>query len=100
MPGGVLAAYRSRDGVITRLTNNGHCVRLNLAGKELKTFTFSANGCSSGIDGLPGGRILVAEGNAKVTELDAEGKTVWQADAAGIASAHCLQDHGSRGSVS
>ena len=87
VPGGVMAAFRSRDGVITRLTNNGQCVRLNLAGKELKTFTYAANGCSSGIDGLANGHVLIAEGNAKVTEMDSEGKVLWQADAPGIASA-------------
>jgi HEAT repeat protein len=87
-PAGVSAAYKARDGIITCLTNNAQCVRISREGKELKSFPINRSGFTSGIDVLPNGRVLIAEPNqGSVVEVDADGKTVWQAKTPGIASA-------------
>lgn len=84
----LLAAYRSPDGVITCLGNNGQCVRISSAGKELKMFPSGSISYSSGIDGTPSGRLLISRsGEGVVAEVDTEGKVHWQAPAAGLTTA-------------
>jgi HEAT repeat protein len=85
----VWAGYRSADGTVTCLTNRQQCVRLDAAGKELKSFPITANGgWTSGIDVTVRGHVLVSNQNFnKVHEYDADGKLVWEADAPGITTA-------------
>ncbi len=85
----LIAAYKSSNGVITCLTNDGRCLKMDAAGKEIKSFP-SGRGPSwtSGIDVLPNGNVLVSQTDRnKVVELNAEGKTVWEANAPGITTA-------------
>jgi HEAT repeat protein len=85
----LIAGYKSGNGVITCLTNDGRCLRLDASGKEIKSFP-SGRGPSwtSGIDVLPNGNVLVSQTDQnRVAELNAEGKTVWQANAPGITTA-------------
>jgi HEAT repeat protein len=86
---GLIAGYKSANGLITCLTNDGRCLRLDPSGKEVKSFP-SGRGPSwtSGIDVLPNGNVLVSQTDRnKVAELNSDGKTVWQADAPGITTA-------------
>jgi outer membrane protein assembly factor BamB len=77
--GDLTAAQRLRDGQIVCITQQGSCLRLDAAGKELKSFPCGQT-TMGGLDVLPNGRILIAQysGN-KVVEFDPDGKMVWQA---------------------
>ncbi|HWG41677.1 MAG TPA: HEAT repeat domain-containing protein [Gemmataceae bacterium] len=89
VPGGILAAYRSRKGVIFCLTNNGQCILLDAAGKQLKSFAVNHDGnCLGGLDLLPNDRILVPQGGRnKIVEFDSQGKTLSEVDAPGATMA-------------
>jgi HEAT repeat protein len=89
VPGGVLAAYRSRKGSIVCLTNNGQCLFLDTTGKQLKSFASGHDSnCLGGLDLLPNDHVLVAQpARNKVAEFDSEGRKVWEVDAAGATMA-------------
>ncbi len=81
VPGGVLAAYRSRKGHIVCLTQNGQCLFLDTAGKVHKSFaTGHDDTLWSGLDLLPNDHVLVPLGKGnKVVEFDGAGRKVWEA---------------------
>jgi HEAT repeat protein len=82
VPGGVLAAYRSRRGHIVCVTRTGQCSIMDASGKELKSFACGQSNSFGGLDVLPNDRILVMQGNrGKATEFDMEGKTILEVDA-------------------
>jgi hypothetical protein len=55
------------------------------SGKELKTINLGANGGWCGVEALPTGRYLIATmNNNQVREIDADGKTHWQATFPGV----------------
>jgi HEAT repeat protein/outer membrane protein assembly factor BamB len=85
----IWAAYRSADGSTTFFTNGGQCVRLDRAGKEVKSFPLGAGGnWTSGIDVTAQGRILSANHNTnRVEEFAPDGKKVWEAAFANITTA-------------
>jgi HEAT repeat protein len=91
IPNGVTAAGKAPNGNIVYLSSQGqvNCVRLDATGKELKNFPANRNsGWTSGIDVLANGNVLVSQPNRNmVTEYDAEGKMVWEANAPGITTA-------------
>jgi outer membrane protein assembly factor BamB len=75
----IMAAQKLRNGQIVMLTNGGMCVRLDAAGKEIKSFSVGNIQNYSALEALPNGRILVAQqANNKVVEYDAAGKQVWE----------------------
>jgi hypothetical protein len=77
----VLAARRLNEGAAF-VTYQGTYVRLDAAGKEAKTFRvpFNPNSGASGAEVCPGDRVIISVQNLnKVTEYDADGKTVWEA---------------------
>lgn len=76
-----LGAYKLDDGQVVYLTDKGDCVRLDAAGKVVKTFLSNhATHWVSGIDVLPGGNVLVPQHELnKVVEFDPEGNIVWEA---------------------
>lgn len=77
--GDIQAARRLRDGQIVCALSNGNCMRLDAAGKEVKTFPIGQVHLGS-LEVLPNGRVLVPlVSNNKVVEYDAEGKIVWEA---------------------
>jgi HEAT repeat protein len=79
VPGGVLAAYRTRRGDIFCLAREGNqCHRMDTTGKIKKTFTTNHNGyCLGGFDLLPNDHILVPQpGFGKIVEFDRDGKVV------------------------
>lgn len=82
VPGGVLAAYRSRKGHIVCLTQNGQCLFLDTAGKVRKSFvTGHDDTLWSGLDLLPNDHVLVPLGQGnKVVEFDGAGRKVWEAE--------------------
>jgi HEAT repeat protein len=88
------AACKMPDGHITVLTQQGQCVRVDTKGKQLKRFASGRiGGWTSGIDVVPGGRVLVARPNLnQVAELDRDGKTLWKAPAPGITTATSLRN--------
>jgi HEAT repeat protein len=77
--GDVTAAQKTRDGQIVCVTQQGLCQRLDVTGKELKSFPVG-NVTLGGLEVLPNGRILIAQyQNNRVVEYDQEGKAVWEA---------------------
>jgi hypothetical protein len=77
--GRIYGGCKMRNGRIVCVTLEGRVLELDsVNGKEIKSFASGLNGCYS-VQGLPGGRYLVASYNeGKVYELDAGGKVVWQ----------------------
>jgi HEAT repeat protein len=78
----ILAAQKLRDGHVGFLTYQGQYVRLDAAGKEVKTvrIPFVNSGNLYG-EVLPNDHVLISQGGVnKVTEYDGDGKVVWQAD--------------------
>lgn len=76
----ILMASKSRNGHIHCITNRGTYVRLDAAGREVKTFSVGRVNFTSGFDVLPNGRVLVPQyGSNKVIEFDPDGKQVWEA---------------------
>jgi outer membrane protein assembly factor BamB len=67
------------NGRLFCVTLEGKVLELDGAtGKVLRTINSGMNGCYS-VQGLPGGRVLVASYNdGRVAELDSRGKAVWQ----------------------
>ena len=78
--GDIMWAAKARDGQYVLLSNQGLCVRVDSAQKEVKTFR--VQGVSNfGNELLPNGNILVPlSWQNKVTEYDHDGKVVWEAN--------------------
>jgi hypothetical protein len=78
----VVAARKTRAGHIVLVSTNRVCVRLDVAGKELRSFPIQMIWQMSGVDILPNGHAIVPSlWTNRVYEYDAEGKTVWEAGA-------------------
>jgi HEAT repeat protein len=77
----VLAARRYRDGQTAYVTYQGNYVRLDAAGKPVKTYSVPiTNFGLSGADLAPGDRVVVSVQNLnKVIEYDDRGKPAWEA---------------------
>ncbi|MSR54549.1 MAG: hypothetical protein EXS09_14860 [Gemmataceae bacterium] len=76
---GLTAGYRSTNGEIVCLRNDGQVARYDTAGKELKTFPSNRDASwTSGIDLMRNGNILVSQPTPrqKVTEYTPDGKVV------------------------
>jgi HEAT repeat protein len=74
-----LAACKTPDGQMIYLADNGTCVRLDAAGKQLKSFVSgqdNTTGCI--IDLTSRGRILVGKPPGIVEEFDLQGKSQWR----------------------
>ncbi len=82
----ILAVRHLRDGQVAYVTYQGNYVRLDRAGKLVKSFRVPYNP-AFGINGaevLPGDRVLISTfSNGKVTEYDASGKVQWEASVPG-----------------
>ena len=81
-PNDVCAAAKFRDGSIALLTNGGQVIHLDASGKEIKTLPLNAPVLAVGtnIEALPDGHVLVPlYSTNRVMEIDADGKTVWEA---------------------
>jgi HEAT repeat protein len=76
----LMTARKFPDGGIAFFNNQGMYTRLDATGKEMKTFRVNLQFGFLGSEILPGDHVLVSQGNNKVTEFDAEGKSVWEAD--------------------
>jgi HEAT repeat protein len=87
--GGVTAGYRTRSGDIIYLANTGQCVRLDAKGKKLHSFPSNRTPAwTSGLDVLPGGRILITQpNNNKVVLTDLEGRTLREVEAPNVTTA-------------
>jgi HEAT repeat protein len=80
--GFILAGERFRDGQMAFVTYQGQYVRLDAAGKQMKTFQvpFIPNFGVNGALVLPGDRVLVSLSNpGKVIEYAPGGKVAWEA---------------------
>jgi HEAT repeat protein len=77
----VLAARRFPDGQTAYVTYQGNYVRLDAAGKQVKTFSLPITHLGpSGADVAPGDRVVVsAQGLNKVIAYDENGKQAWEA---------------------
>jgi HEAT repeat protein len=100
-----IAACKTPDGQMIYLTRGGKCVRLDAAGKQLKSFVSgqdNSTGCQ--IDFTPRGRILVGKPSQNaIEEFDLEGKSLWQRVRTGSATVmrngHVIQVNYGAGSV-
>jgi hypothetical protein len=90
----VLAARRFRDGQTAYLTYQGNYVRLDAAGKTVKTFNVPiTNFGLSGADVAPGDRVVVSVQNLnKVIEYDDRGKVAWEATISQPQAPHRLRN--------
>jgi len=89
----VTAAVRCRDGQFFLVANNGTGVRLDAAGKEIKTFPTGQVYQFAGLDALADGKVLLPQmGAGKVVELDADGKIGWSAPLPQASTAQRLPD--------
>jgi HEAT repeat protein len=76
----ILAAVKTRNGEVACVLNQQRFVRLDAAGKELKSFGIGQVHNYVQFDVLPNGNVLIPQqGNNKVVEFDPSGKTVWEA---------------------
>jgi HEAT repeat protein len=87
--GGVTAGYKTRTGQIIYLANTGQCVRLDGKGKRLHSFPSNRTPAwTSGLDLLPGGRILITQpNNNKVVVTDLDGHTLREVEAPNVTTA-------------
>jgi HEAT repeat protein len=78
--GDIICGKKLRNGVITFVTNQGLCIRMDSSGKELKTIQLPPIQVHNGyVDMLANEHALVPlYGNNKVAEFDAKGKMVWE----------------------
>jgi HEAT repeat protein len=84
-----LAACKTPDGQIIYLTDNGTCVRLDTAGKEVKRFISGQNNSTACVLDLTsrGGILVVKAGQNAVEEFDLQGKSLGQITAVGHGTA-------------
>lgn len=82
----IFSAHKTKNGRIVCMTAQGVILELDPhSGKELKTINLGANGGWCGVEALPTGRYLIATmNNNQVREIDADGKTHWQASFPGV----------------
>ncbi|MHB1424723.1 MAG: HEAT repeat domain-containing protein [Gemmataceae bacterium] len=81
-PHDVIMARRMRDGQIVLVNTRRQCIRMDTTGKQLKSFGIQWAWQQTGVDILPNGHVLVpATWMNRVTEYDAEGKTVFDLNA-------------------
>jgi HEAT repeat protein len=89
-PNDVLTARKLRDGQIVCVLSNRTVLRLDRAGKEVKSFLLP-NVFTNGNEILPNGHVLVpASWQNRVAEYDTSGKEVWQASVMQALCAHRL----------
>jgi HEAT repeat protein len=75
-----MKAIKLANGDMAFITDAGQCVRINSAGKELKTFQVNLQTYGGRLEALPNGHIIVPQTpNNEVIEFDADGKPLWQA---------------------
>ncbi len=81
-------ALKLRNGTIACVTG-GSLVLLDVSGKKIKDITLGNNNFNwAGVEELPGGKFLVAlMGTGKVMEVNADGKTTWDAAVPGCCHA-------------
>jgi HEAT repeat protein len=78
---GIMAGARFPNGQIVIVTSDGQCIRMDTAGKVLKSFSMGGMNNYGGIELLPRGRILISSfSQKKVVEYDPDGKVVWKHD--------------------
>ena len=88
----VVIARRMRDGQIILVSTTRRCIRMDTTGKELKSFTMQMV-WQTGVNILPNGHIInPATWMNRVTEYDADGKTVWEMTATQPQSATRLRN--------
>jgi outer membrane protein assembly factor BamB len=78
-------ACKTPDGQMICVTSNGRGIRLDSAGKEVKSFVSDTDKhCSSVIDLTPTGRVLVSKYQQhEVVEFDLQGQTLWHTKSSG-----------------
>lgn len=82
----IFSAHKTKNGRIVCMTAQGAILELDpQSGKELRSINLGANGGWCGVEALPTGRYLIATmNNNQVREIDADGKTHWQASFPGV----------------
>jgi outer membrane protein assembly factor BamB len=86
------AGRKLPGGEVVLITAAGDCLRLDAAGKELKSFPVG-NVNTGALDVSADGRVLVVRRTPdRVAEYDGEGRVVWEARVPGAGSATRLPD--------
>ena len=95
----IAAGQKQRNGQIALVTTTGTYLRLDAAGKEVKSFPVVGRFLGfGGFQALPNHGVLVAD-SCKALEYDADGKVVWEAlsgtinSVARMSNGNTLVDH-------
>ena len=87
------AVRRLPNGHHVGLTNNGVIEEIDARGKKVRTVTMTHEGTWGDVDGLPGGRYLVANyGTGYIREVDSNGKALWTIQIGGACGVDRLPD--------
>jgi outer membrane protein assembly factor BamB len=90
-PGGgtfLFGAHKLRNGHIVCISAQNALIELDRKGTEVRRLAVPTNGNWCSVEGLPGGRFLVAmTGSNKVMEIDSKGTEVWSCVVQGACSA-------------
>ncbi len=76
----LIGAYKTANGQMVCLTDQGTCTYLSAAGKEIKSFR-QVQPARGRMDVTATGHLLTVENDGMIREYDAEGKVVWQVNA-------------------
>ena len=89
--GWIVGGYKFPNGQVGLFTQQGRYLRLDAAGKQVKTYqvTFQG-GVAMNSEVLPGDRVVTSLNIGRVAEYDSKGKTVWETNVANPACPHRL----------
>jgi HEAT repeat protein len=89
--GWIVAGYKFPNGHVGLFTQQGQYVRLDAAGKQVKTYQVTfMGGVAMNAEVLPGDRVVAALNIGRVAEYDDKGKTVWESNVVNPAVPHRL----------
>jgi HEAT repeat protein len=89
--GWIVGGYKFPNGHVGLFTQQGQYIRLDAAGKQVKTYqvTFSG-GVAMNAEVLPGDRVVASLNTGRVGEYDDKGKAVWESNVVNPAIPHRL----------
>jgi HEAT repeat protein len=88
--GWIAGACKFPNGHVGLISNQGHYVRLDASGKQVKTYQATIPGGASNAEVLPGDRVVATLNIGRVAEYDDKGKTLWETNVVNPAFPHRL----------
>jgi HEAT repeat protein len=87
----IVGGYKFPNGHIGLVTQQGQYIRLDAAGKQVKTYQLNLPGCvAMNAEVLPGDRVVTSLNINRVAEYDDKGKSVWECNVVNPAVPHRL----------